>query len=90
MRTRDDPEANIAQPMMQRLRPIRPAIVDLGPWPCRPKVRGFQHANHVRLLGREENPEDFPYGSPEYRKADEEYMRDLLRVMGEDLDDRDG
>jgi hypothetical protein len=49
--------------------------------------------NTVRVIRKaqgKENPEDFPYGTPEYHKADEQYMRDLLRAMGEDLDDFEG
>ncbi|MGA7781264.1 MAG: hypothetical protein WCA85_26655 [Paraburkholderia sp.] len=45
--------------------------------------------NTVRVIRKAQgkhNPEDFPYGSPEWHKADEAYMRDLLRAMGEDLD----
>jgi hypothetical protein len=49
--------------------------------------------NTVRVIRKaqgKQNPEDFPYGSAEYHQADEQYMCDLLRAMGEDLDDFEG
>jgi hypothetical protein len=44
----------------------------------------------IRKAQGKQNPEDYPYGTPEYHQADEQYMRDLLRAMGEDLDDFEG
>jgi hypothetical protein len=49
--------------------------------------------NTVRVIRKaqcKQNPEDFLYGSPGWHKADEEYMLDLLRAMGESLDDFEG
>jgi hypothetical protein len=38
----------------------------------------------IRKAQGKSNPEDFPYGSQEWHEADEAYLRDLLRAMGED------
>jgi hypothetical protein len=46
--------------------------------------------NTIRIVRRaqgKKNPEDFPYGSPAWHEADEDYMRDLLRAMGGDPDE---
>jgi hypothetical protein len=48
--------------------------------------------NAVRVTRKaqgKKNPEDFPYGSPEWHAADEDYMRDLYRAMGGDPDEID-
>jgi hypothetical protein len=62
--------------------------------PGHPRYEEDQALEHtVRVIRRAQgknNPEDFPYGSPEWHKADEAYMRDLWRAFGEDLDDPDG
>jgi hypothetical protein len=41
----------------------------------------------IRKAQGKKNPEDFPYGSSEWQEADEAYVRDLLRAMGENPDD---
>ncbi|ENH6337990.1 hypothetical protein ABWH74_001290 [Burkholderia vietnamiensis] len=41
----------------------------------------------VRKAQGKKNPGDFAYGSPEHQAAEEEYLRDLLRAMGEDPDE---
>ncbi|MGC2944201.1 hypothetical protein [Burkholderia ambifaria] len=41
----------------------------------------------VRKVQGKNNPENFVYGSPEYQAAEEAYLRDLLRAMGEDPDE---
>lgn len=46
--------------------------------------------NTVRIVRRaqgKKNPEDFPYGSPEWHDADEDYICDLVRAMGGDPDE---
>jgi hypothetical protein len=62
--------------------------------PVRPGHQRYEESqaleNTVRVIRKAQgkpNPEDFPYGSPEWYRADEAYMLDLLRAMGEDLDD---
>jgi hypothetical protein len=44
----------------------------------------------TRRAQGKKNPEDFPYGSPEWHEADEDYMRDLYRATGGDPDDLEG
>lgn len=41
----------------------------------------------VRKAQGKKNPEDFPYGSPAWHEADEDYMRDLLRALGGNPDE---
>ncbi|KVG32845.1 hypothetical protein WJ30_10760 [Burkholderia diffusa] len=41
----------------------------------------------VRRAQGKSNPADFVYGSPEHQAAEEDYLRDLLRAMGENPDE---